>query len=102
PQIDGTGIIYAKTTKDCEIVAGFLRTKGIDAYAYHSNIDNNSKVQLEKGLISNSIKALVATSALGMGFDKPDLSFVIHYQAPGNVVEYYQQVGRAGRGIEHA
>ena len=52
PQIDGTGIIYAKTTKDCEIVAGFLRTKGIDAYAYHSNIDNNSKVQLEKGLIS--------------------------------------------------
>lgn len=101
-QIDGTGIIYAKTTKDCEIVAGFLQTKGIDAYAYHSNIDNDSKVQLEKGLISNSIKALVATSALGMGFDKPDLSFVIHYQAPGNVVEYYQQVGRAGRGIEHA
>lgn len=103
PNISGTGIIYAKTTKDCEIVAGFLRANCINAFAYHSNLESDvMKIQLENALINNNIKVLVATSALGMGFDKPDLSFVIHYQAPGNVVEYYQQVGRAGRGIEHA
>ena len=101
--ISGTGIIYAKTTKDCEIVAGFLQTQGIDAYAYHSQLDTNEqKENLEQALIKNKIKALVSTSALGMGFDKPDLGFVIHYQSPGNVVEYYQQVGRAGRGIDKA
>lgn len=103
PKIDGHGIIYAKTTKDCEVVAGFLQAQGIKAFAYHSNLEKNEdKTRLEQGLIRNQVKALVATSALGMGFDKPDLSFVIHYQAPGNVVEYYQQVGRAGRGISHA
>lgn len=102
PNMHGTGIIYAKTTKDCEIVAGFLQNNGINAFAYHSNLDSDKKIELEQALINNGIKALVATSALGMGFDKPDLSFVIHYQAPGNVVEYYQQVGRAGRGIDHA
>lgn len=103
PRIEGSGIIYAKTTKDCEIVAGFLQSQGIEARAYHSNLDStDEKIHLEQALINNRIKTLVATSALGMGFDKPDLSFVIHYQAPGNVVEYYQQVGRAGRGIPHA
>lgn len=101
--ISGTGIIYAKTTKDCEIVAGFLQAQGINAHAYHSQLDTNEqKENLEQALIKNEIKALVATSALGMGFDKPDLGFVIHYQSPGNVVEYYQQVGRAGRGIDKA
>jgi ATP-dependent DNA helicase RecQ len=102
-KITGTGIIYAKTTKDCEIVAGFLQTCGIDAHAYHSQLESNEiKENLEQRLLRNEIKALVATSALGMGFDKPDLSFVIHYQSPGNVVEYYQQVGRAGRAIDDA
>jgi ATP-dependent DNA helicase RecQ len=101
--IPGTGIIYAKTTNDCEVVAGFLQAQGIVAKAYHSKLDvKDSKEGLEKALIHNQIKALVATSALGMGFDKPDLGFVIHYQSPGNVVEYYQQVGRAGRGIGSA
>ena len=101
--IPGTGIIYAKTTKDCEIVAGFLQAQGINAHAYHSQLETNEKkAQLEQALINNEIKALVSTSALGMGFDKPDLGFVIHYQSPGNVVEYYQQVGRAGRGIDKA
>lgn len=103
PMIEGNGIIYAKTTKDCEIVSGFLQSQGIDARAYHSSLEStDEKISLEQALINNQIKGLVATSALGMGFDKPDLSFVIHYQAPGNVVEYYQQVGRAGRGIPHA
>ncbi|SMG63506.1 ATP-dependent DNA helicase, RecQ family [methanotrophic bacterial endosymbiont of Bathymodiolus sp.] len=100
--IEGTGIIYAKTTKDCDTVAQWLQAKGIDARAYYGGVNSDERKQLEKDLIRNRLKALVATSALGMGFDKPDISFVIHYQAPGNVIEYYQQVGRAGRGIEHA
>ena len=103
PRIEGHGIIYAKTTRDCEIVAGYLQSLDIAAHAYHSNLDSDEdKIRLEQSLLQNQIKALVATSALGMGFDKPDLSFVIHFQAPGNVIEYYQQVGRAGRGIGSA
>jgi len=100
--IEGTGIIYAKTTKDCETVARWLQSKGIDARAYYGSVNSDERKQLEEDLIHNRLKVLVATSALGMGFDKPDISFVIHYQAPGNVIEYYQQVGRAGRGIERA
>ncbi|MDI1231131.1 MAG: RecQ family ATP-dependent DNA helicase [Methylobacter sp.] len=100
--IEGTGIIYAKTTKDCDTVAQWLQSKGFDARAYYGSVNSDERKQLEDDLIHNRLKALVATSALGMGFDKPDISFVIHYQAPGNVIEYYQQVGRAGRGIDHA
>ncbi|MGV2989385.1 RecQ family ATP-dependent DNA helicase [Vibrio sp. E150_011] len=102
PQLLGSGIIYCKTTKDANIVAEFLQTQNINAHAYHSDIDGDNKPRLEQALQQNQIKALVATSALGMGFDKPDLAFVIHFQAPGNIVEYYQQVGRAGRGIDNA
>ena len=100
--ISGTGIVYAKTTRDSEIVAGFLQQQGINARAYHSKLAEQEKQQLEAALINDQVKALVATSALGMGFDKHNISFVIHYQSPGNVVEYYQQVGRAGRGIDNA
>lgn len=102
PRIRGTGIIYTKTVRDCDVVAGFLRENGINAHAYHGSIASSLREPLEQDLIHSNIKALVATSALGMGFDKPDLGFVIHFQAPGNVVEYYQQVGRAGRAIKHA
>lgn len=103
PHIKGTGIIYAKTIRDCEILSEFLRRHNIDAHAYHGQLESHDlKIALEHQLIGNQIKALVSTSALGMGFDKPDLGFVIHYQAPGNIVEYYQQVGRAGRGIDSA
>ncbi|EKK91860.1 ATP-dependent DNA helicase, RecQ family protein, partial [Vibrio cholerae CP1035(8)] len=102
PRIPGSGIIYCKTTKDANIVAEFLQSQHINAYAYHSDIDGDNKPLLEQALQQNQIKVLVATSALGMGFDKPDLAFVIHFQAPGNIVEYYQQVGRAGRGIDNA
>ena len=57
---------------------------------------------MEQKLLDNQIKVLVATPALGMGFDKPDIGFVIHFQRPGSVIHYYQQVGRAGRGLDHA
>lgn len=102
PKLLGTGIIYAKTVRDCDTVSQWLRSVGVVAHAYHGDIDNAEREKLEDALIANKVKVLVATSALGMGFDKPDIGFVIHYQAPANVIEYYQQVGRAGRGIDAA
>lgn len=109
PALPGTGIIYTLTKRDAEQVAGWLNGRGIEARAYHSDVEAqdgagsaDSRQQLEDLLLDNQIKALVATTALGMGYDKPDLGFVVHYQAPGSVVAYYQQVGRAGRAIAHA
>lgn len=95
PQLPGSGIIYARTVRDVKTVTRWLVERGIAAAAYHSA--GSDREALEQQLLSNEIKVLVATSALGMGFDKPDLRFVIHYQRTGSVVEYYQQVGRAGR-----
>ncbi|RCJ16433.1 ATP-dependent DNA helicase RecG [Nostoc sp. ATCC 43529] len=102
PNLPGSGIIYTLTVRDAERVADWLKTQGINAKAYHSKLDNEVRIVLEDELLNNGIKALVATTALGMGFDKPDLGFVIHYQRPGSVVHYYQQVGRAGRAVEKA
>ncbi|EJL6761595.1 RecQ family ATP-dependent DNA helicase [Vibrio cholerae] len=109
PTLEGTGIVYTLTVRDAEQVAQWLKDNGINACAYHGSVEaegfensNEYREHLENMLLQNDIKALVATTALGMGYDKPDLSFVIHYQAPGSIVAYYQQVGRAGRGIENA
>ncbi len=102
PNLPGSGIIYTLTVRDAERVADWLKTQGIAAKAYHSHLENVERELLEDLLLGNEIKALVATTALGMGFDKPDLGFVIHYQRPGSVVHYYQQVGRAGRAVEQA
>jgi ATP-dependent DNA helicase RecQ len=94
--------VYTLTRRDADQVAGFLVANGIPAAAYSGEHDNADRVTIEERLLANDLKAVVATSALGMGYDKPDLSFVVHYQAPGSVVSYYQQVGRAGRGVDHA
>lgn len=102
PQLDGTGIIYTATTRDADQVSEWLKSRGISVESYHGGIDSTLRLELEDSLLKNKLKALVATSALGMGYDKPDLSFVIHYQSPGSVVSYYQQVGRAGRAIPKA
>ena len=105
PNIPGSGIIYTLTVRDAERVANWLKSKSINVAAYYAKkeeTENENKEELERQLLNNEIKALVATVALGMGFDKPDLGFVIHYQCPGSVVHYYQQVGRAGRAIENA
>ncbi|MDJ0636343.1 MAG: ATP-dependent DNA helicase RecQ [Xenococcaceae cyanobacterium MO_188.B29] len=102
PNIDGSGIIYTLTVADTERLTGWLLSQNISAKAYHSQLEKEVKETLEDQLLSNEIKVLVATVALGMGFDKPDLAFVIHYQRPGSVVHYYQQVGRAGRAVEQA
>ena len=130
-RIKGSGIVYTLTIRDAEVVAHWLRMNGIAAYAYCSKVlppqdmapELRSELEakeswktattasaqvaayrefLEDLLLGNRIRALVATSALSMGFDKPDLAFVIHYQRPKSVVDYYQQVGRAGRGIDSA
>jgi len=99
-RIPGNGIVYTLTIRDAERVAEWLRQSGIDARAYHSQVENRE--ELEDRLLQKRIKTLVATVALGMGFDKPDLGFVIHFQRPGSVVHYYQQVGRAGRALDDA
>ena len=95
PELPGSGIVYTLTVRDAEMVARWLKSQGINVEAYTSNTGER-RPRLEQALLDNKVKALVATTALGMGFDKPDLAFVIHYQAPGSVVAYYQQVGRAG------
>lgn len=99
-KIQGTGIIYCLTQRDCDLVSNWLNNKGIIVESYHAGFDSEERLNKESKLINNEIKALVATVALGMGFDKPDISFVIHFQKPGNVVAYYQQIGRAGRSID--
>lgn len=102
PTLPGTGVIYTLTKRDAARVAAWLRSRGLEAQEYYGPLDPEARVTLEQKLLANQVKALVATSALGMGFDKPDLAFVIHFQRPASVIHYYQQVGRAGRAIENA
>jgi ATP-dependent DNA helicase RecQ len=103
-KMPGSGIIYCMTTRDCQRVADWLQTNKLNVKAYYSSVEDEGadRVDLEQQLLNNEVKALVASVALGMGFDKPDLSFVIHYQYPGSIISYYQQIGRAGRGIASA
>ncbi len=99
--LEGHGIIYTLTVHDACTVADWLQSRGFNVHAYTGETGDRRE-GLEQALLRNEVKALVATTALGMGYDKPDLAFVIHYQMPGSVVAYYQQVGRAGRAIESA
>jgi ATP-dependent DNA helicase RecQ len=101
-QLPGSGIVYTLTKRDADVVAEWLNTRGIPAEAYSGEVESEQRIAVEDRLLSNELKCVVATSALGMGYDKPDLGFVVHYQAPGSVIAYYQQVGRAGRAIERA
>jgi ATP-dependent DNA helicase RecQ len=101
PLMDGHGIIYTLTIRDAEMVAKWLKARGMIVESYSGDMVEG-RAELEQALLDNELKALVSTTALGMGFDKPDLAFVIHYQTPGSVVAYYQQVGRAGRALEAA
>lgn len=111
--LPGSGIIYTLTVRDAERVTEWLKRNDYNVEAYHSQVrtddgetvnraDDHRREELEQKLLRSEVKALVATVALGMGFDKPDLGFVIHFQRPGSVVHYYQQVGRAGRAVDHA
>lgn len=101
-QVEGSGIIYCLTVAAAHDLAEALETAGWNVAAYTGRTEAEERERLEQALIHNELKALVATSALGMGFDKPDLGFVVHLGAPSSPVSYYQQVGRAGRATDHA
>ncbi|MFD8142064.1 RecQ family ATP-dependent DNA helicase [Streptomyces sp. NPDC059708] len=100
--LPGSGIIYTLTVAAAEEVTAYLRHRGHTVSSYTGKTENADREQAENDLQANRVKALVATSALGMGFDKPDLGFVVHLGSPSSPIAYYQQVGRAGRGVEHA
>jgi ATP-dependent DNA helicase RecQ len=100
--LHGSGIVYTLTVAAAYETAAFLREQGIEVTAYSGKDDQAKRLAAEEDLLANRVKALVATSALGMGFDKPDLGFVVHLGAPQSPVAYYQQIGRAGRGVERA
>jgi ATP-dependent DNA helicase RecQ len=100
--LPGSGIIYTLTVAASQQVAGYLRERGFAVAAYSGQTEQAERLAAEDDLITNRVKALVATSALGMGFDKPDLGFVVHFGAPASPISYYQQVGRAGRGVDSA
>jgi ATP-dependent DNA helicase RecQ len=100
--LDGSGIIYTLTVAAANDTAAFLRGRGLAVASYTGQTDDAERQAAEADLLANRVKALVATSALGMGFDKPDLGFVIHLGAPASPIAYYQQVGRAGRAVDRA
>ena len=102
PQLQGSGIVYCLTVRDTNNVTNWLDQNGIKAEAYSGKVESDDRIRIEGMLLRNEIKCVVATSALGMGYDKPDLGFVVHFQGPGSPIAYYQQVGRAGRGLKEA
>ena len=102
PKLEGSGIVYTLTVHDAKRVAQWLIEKGIDAAAYYADASTEDRVELERKFQMNEIKVLVATTALGMGYDKADVAFIVHFQRPGSVISYYQQIGRAGRALERA
>jgi ATP-dependent DNA helicase RecQ len=100
--LPGSGIVYTLTVAEAERLAGFLHAQGFEVAAYHGGLDASRRVAVEDALRRNTLKAVVATSALGMGYDKPDLAFCIHVGSPASPVAHYQQVGRAGRALADA
>jgi ATP-dependent DNA helicase RecQ len=102
PNLEGSGIVYTLTIADARRLAAFLRTRGIDAEAYTGQTDAIVREAIEHRLSGNELKVVVATSALAMGYDNPNIQFVIHFQVPGSPIAYYQQVGRAGRAVDRA
>ncbi len=102
PNLPGSGIVYCLTVRDAERLGVWLRSHGIDAESYSGKVDTDTRLDIEERLGNGELKAVVATSALGMGYDNPHIEFVIHYQSPGSPISYYQQVGRAGRAVPHS
>ncbi|TWH18438.1 RecQ family ATP-dependent DNA helicase [Prauserella rugosa] len=100
--LPGSGIVYTLTVAAAHDAATLLTRRGYDVAAYTGKTDPTERQAIEDDLLANRVKAVIATSALGMGFDKPDLGFVVHLGAPSSPIAYYQQVGRAGRGVERA
>lgn len=97
PHVPGSGLIYTVTKHDAEMVAAFLQQRDIPSDYYHAGRDDEARQEIEQGLMANRYKVICSTIALGMGIDKPDIRFVIHYQIPASPIHYYQEMGRAGR-----
>ena len=100
--LPGSGIVYTLTVAQARDISTLLHERGHRVAAYTGATEAAEREQLEADLLTNQVKALIATSALGMGFDKPDLGFVVHLGAPSSPIAYYQQVGRAGRACASA
>jgi len=100
--LPGSGIVYVLTVAEADRLAGFLQTCGHSVVAYTGQMEADARVEVEEKLRANLVKAVVATSALGMGYDKPDLGFCLHVGSPATPVAYYQQIGRAGRAVATA
>ena len=101
-KMPGSGVVYCLTKADCDLVTDWLNENNIKSEKYYADISKEGKAIILEKFQKNEIKVLVATVAFGMGYDKPDIGFVIHFQRPANIVSYYQQIGRAGRGMELA
>lgn len=101
-QLNGSGIIYCLTHRDCESLSAFLNKNKVNSRPYYSGIDESINQETIELFMNNKIKAIVSTIKLGMGYDKGDVGFIIHFQQPSNIVSYYQQIGRAGRNLDHA
>ena len=102
PDLPSSGIVYCLTTDEVETVAEWMRREGLAFEPYHGGMDDERRRELETQLMTNEVDGLAATNALGMGFNKPDLGWVIHFQRPPNLIRYYQEIGRAGRDLDDA
>jgi ATP-dependent DNA helicase RecQ len=97
PKVKGSGIVYTGTQINTEVYSKWFESVGMTSAAYNAGLDSARRKEIEAGLMNNSYKCVVSTNALGMGIDKPDISFIIHTQIPQSPVHYYQEIGRAGR-----
>jgi ATP-dependent DNA helicase RecQ len=102
PDFPSSGIVYCLTTDEVETVAEWMTDQGLDFEPYHGGMNGDRREELENRLMENDVDGLAATNALGMGFNKPDLGWVVHFQRPPNLIRYYQEIGRAGRGLDQA
>ena len=102
PRLEGTGIVYAKTRRSCEALASLLQDEGHSADYYHAGLLTEAKEQRQSAWLNNDLRIIVSTTAFGMGIDKSDVNWVIHWDVPDTLEGYYQEVGRGGRGGQEA